>query len=95
MLIYPKELLNKPLPYQKYTHKKTGMKVAAVRYKEGMEDGWKEFPKIKGKRPYLIICYDGFIQKIMMHDKLFIVKYKDYRFVFEAKYFLKTYRWSE
>ncbi len=90
--IYPKVLLDKKLNYQKFKHKETGMLVEAVKYKNGMEDGWQKFPNIAGRRPYVIVCELGFIQKMPVNEKIYIIRYKDYRFVLNSKFFLKKYR---
>ena len=73
-----------------YKHKETGLKVKALLFKEGMEDG-----KLKTGENYIIAWEGGFKQSLVVNENSFIILHKHYKFIFGKDWFLKTYKEME
>jgi hypothetical protein len=74
------------IKYNDYEHRKTGLKIKAIKFKFGMEDGWDKH------RPYVIAWKYGFKRKIEVSEKKYIILRKEYKFIFDEKEFKKLYK---
>lgn len=78
----------------KYINKETGLELEAVRYRMGnnLEHGFKK-DNNGNNRPYIrAATANGFWKDTFLNEKMFIVKYGKYTFVYEEDVFLKLYK---
>lgn len=75
------------IKYDIYKHKESGLKVKAIQFKEGMEDG-----RLKNGKCY-IDCWDiGFKKPLSIDEDHFIILHKKCKFIFNKYQFLKVYK---